>query len=223
MLYKLESMSSEIVSDALLFRVFDVKPSKSETRKLKILQAAIRSIAERGFEATTFDAIGKMVKMQRTHVNYYFQSRDELLRTAVRYAIALGQQIIIDHVKESTSWRDRLARVVEGPFVWIEKYPEHGPVITIFYHRCSSDPAFRQVQNTIREGGQDRMAACLEELVLAKQLTKKRSVELARQIQALVTGMIINHMVSDYPVPIATQRKTAVAAALAWVDEALAK
>lgn len=215
-------MPTEPVSDALLFRVFDVKPTKSEARKLKILQAAIRSIAERGFEATTFDAIGKMVKMQRTHVNYYFQSRDELLRTAVRYAIALGQQIIIDHVNDSPRWRDRLARVVEGPFLWIERYPEHGPVITIFYHRCSADPEFRKVQNEIRQGGQDRMSACLEGLVDEKKLTKKQAVDLARQIQSLVTGMIVNHMVSDYPVPIGSLRKAAVRAALAWVDEAIA-
>lgn len=215
-------MPTEPISDALLFRVFDVKPTKSEERKLRILQAAIRSIAERGFEATTFDAIGKMVKMQRTHVNYYFQSRDELLRTAVRYAIALGQQIIIDHVQDAPSWRDRLSRVIEGPFLWIEKYPEHGPVITIFYHRCSSDSKFRAVQNTIRQGGQDRMAACLDGLVDEKKLSRKEATDLARQIQSLVTGMIINHMTSDYPVPIGTLRKTCVKASLQWVEEAIA-
>ena len=207
--------------DALYFKVFDVKPGKSEERKLRILQATIDCIAEKGFDQTTFDAIGERVAMTRTHVNYYFSSRDELLRTAVRYAIALGQHIIIEHVERATTWRDRLTAVIEGPFEWLDRYPKHAPVMTIFYHLCFCDPFYRQVQNVIRQGGEDRMLACLQTPVDAGSLSRKRAVELARSIQSLITGTLLNLSSCDYPIPLAEARKLTVRQSLAWVDASL--
>lgn len=214
-------MAQERIPDALFFRVFDVRPGKSEETKLRILQAAIELIATRGYEATTFDAIGKAVKMGRTHVNYYFTSREELLRTAVRYAIALGQQIIIEHVADSSDWHDRLRRVVEGPFKWLEKYPQHGPLMLIFYHRCATDEDHKKTQTMIRQGGEDRALACLEPLVLAGRLPKKRAKEIARTTQALITGFLLNYACSEYETTLSALQKLAVATAHELVENSL--
>ena len=80
------------ISDALYFTPLPVKRKKSEERKLRIVEAVVECIATRGLEHTTFEVIGKMVKMERTHVSYYFSSRDELIKAAVRYVVAIGRR-----------------------------------------------------------------------------------------------------------------------------------
>ena len=188
------------LSDALLFQVFDVKRSRSEERKIKILEAFIDSIATRGFDHTSFESLGKTVGMQRTHVNYYFNSRDELMTTAIRYAVALGQQITIEHVQKATNWKDRLKAVVEGPFEWLERYPKHGAVMALFYYLCAYDPNYRKLQNLIREGGEKRIVACFQTLVETGKVSSKKAIEIARTIQSLMAGNIVNYFAADYPV-----------------------
>lgn len=192
-------MPSFPLSDAFYFQVFDVRPGKTEKQKLRIIEATIESIAKVGFDRTTFDLVGKRVGMQRAHVNYYFSSREELMKTSVRYAVALGQQITIGLVQDATGWKERLKAVIEGPFEWLARYPQHASVMTIFYHHCTFDPEYKKLQGTIRAGGEARIEACFRELVEKKMLSRKRSLELARAIQAIMTGNLIYAITCEFP------------------------
>jgi AcrR family transcriptional regulator len=206
------------LSEAFFFQVFDMRPGKSEKRKIKIIEATIDSIAKVGFDGTTFDAIGKLVGMQRTHVNYYFSSRDELIKTAVRYAVALGQQITIGHVQKAKGWREQLKAVIEGPFEWMQRYPKHAPVMSVFYHLCSYDKDYRALQSLIRSGGEARLLACFDTHVERKLMTKKRALEQARAIQAMMTGNLIYSFTSDIPLTMAQLKAATVKSSLELVE-----
>src|SRR4051812_38892710 len=95
------------LSGALLYRILDSKPKKSDERRIRILEAVIESIATQGIEETTFESIGKKVKMERAHVNYSFANREELIKGAVKYTVAMGQQRIIEQVAKTAHWKDR--------------------------------------------------------------------------------------------------------------------
>lgn len=211
-------MPTRRLSDALFFQVFDAKPGKFEERRLKIVEATLACIAKKGFDQTTFDAIGKRLKMKRTHIGYYFKNREELALTAVRYAVALGQQITISHVEKARDWRERLQAVVEGPFEWLTVYPKHAPVLSMFYHLCCVDPKHHALQSLIRKGGEARLRACFDELVEDKQMTEERALELARAIQALMTGNIIYSFTSDIPLTLAQLKEWTVSVAMQMVD-----
>ncbi len=211
-------MRTPELPEAFYFQVFDVRPGKGEKKKLKIIEATIDSIAKVGFDGTTFDSIGKLVGMQRTHVNYYFSSRDELIKTAVRYAVALGQQITIGHVQKAKGWREQLKAVIEGPFEWVERYPKHAAVMSVFYHLCCYDKAYRALQNTIRSGGEARLLACFDTLIEKKVTTKKRALEQARAVQAMMTGNLVYSFTSDIPLSFAQLKAATVKSALELVD-----
>jgi AcrR family transcriptional regulator len=187
------------IPEALFFQVFDVKPGKHERKKIEILEAAIVCLAEVGFDRMTFEAIGKLTGMQRAHVNYYFSTRDDIMKSAVRYAVAIGQSIIIEHVQKAKGWKNKLRVVVEGPFEWLERYPKHASVMTILYHMCTYDPEYRKLQGEVRAGGEARLLACFEELIQEKKVTRKRALENARAIQAVMTGNILYGLSCEFP------------------------
>ena len=206
--------------DAFYFQVFDVKPGKSEKRKLEILEAAIDCMAKIGFERTTFDLIGKQVGMHRAHVNYYFTSRDELIRAAVRYAVAIGQQITISHVQKAKGWKGQLKAVVEGPFEWLARYPKHAVVMVAFYQLCTYDPDYSALQGTIRAGGEARILACFERLMEDGKLNHQQAVELSRAIQAVMTGNILYAYTCQFPLTLPRLKAWTVKLALEMVENA---
>ncbi|MBI3295829.1 MAG: TetR/AcrR family transcriptional regulator [Deltaproteobacteria bacterium] len=199
---------------ALYHQIFDIKPGRGEARKVKIVEAFIDLVASDGIDHISFETLGKRVKMNRTHVAYYFANRDELIRTAVRYAVAVGQHITIGHTQAATGWREKLECVVEGPFHWMERHPKHASVMGLFYYLCSCDPSYRELQNSIRSMGEARILSCLK----GSGLGHKRSVEVARQIQCLMAGVLNSFFSSDYPVPLAQLRRQTVKAAFDWVE-----
>jgi len=205
----------------LVSQVFDVKRTKGETRKIKIMEAVIECLATRGLEETTFEAIGKLVKMERTHVTYYFPNRKELIMTAVRYAVAIGQQITIGHVQKAKTWKERLKAVIEGPFEWIEKYPKHAPVMAFFYYLCSYDKDYRELQAAIQSGGEERLAATLQSLVDARKLSPAKATDLARTIQAHMAGTLHLFYSCDYPLTLKQLKTKTVEHAMALVEAAL--
>jgi len=204
-----------------LYHSLEAKPRKGESRKKLILEAVIRSLATQGLEATTFDAIGKMVKMERAHVNYYFANRKELIKGAVRYAVSLGQEIIIGHVKKATSWRERLTVVIEGPFEWLETYPDHATVMVLFYYLCSYDEEFRQLQSLIQAGGEERLYSCLQSLVDEKKLTSEKATSIARTIQNSMTGGMVMSYCCNYPLPRKQVKAKVVREALELVEKSV--
>lgn len=187
-------------SHALYYQIFDLKPGKGEERKLKILEAFIHQVASKGLEHISFETIGKAVKMQRTHITYYFQTRDELIRASIRYAVAVGQRQTIAETEKAKGWREKLKAVVAGPFEWINNYPEHGSVMLMFYYLSTHDKKYRELQNTIRQMGEDRILGCLEPYGELKKLSLGELRALARWIQNLITGALVTHCASDYPV-----------------------
>lgn len=207
-------MNKNEFPSALYFQIFDLKPGRGEERKIRIIEAFIELLASKGLENTSFDTLGKKVKMTRTHVAYYFANRDELIRTAVRYAVAVGQHITIGHVQEATTWREQLRCVVEGPFEWLEKYPSHASVMALFYYLCTYDPSYRELQNSIRSMGEQRILSCFK----ASSIPSSEAILLARTIQSLMAGTLHNYFASDYPMDLDKLRKHTVKTVMQWVS-----
>ncbi|MBY0372039.1 TetR family transcriptional regulator [bacterium] len=206
------------VPSALYYQIFNLKPGRGEERKLKIVEAAIESLATGGLENTTFDSIGKRLKMRRTHVAYYFTNRDELIQACIRYVVAVGQSAIIEDASRAASWKPRLKAVVEGPFDWLGGNPKFAAVMVLFYSLCSYSKNYRELQNNIRSMGEQRLASCLA----GTSLSESQARDLARQMQMLMTGAFVLSFCSDYPVPVAKLKTQISKTCIDWVEKAIA-
>ncbi|MCX7820531.1 MAG: TetR/AcrR family transcriptional regulator, partial [Brevinematales bacterium] len=68
----------------------DIKP------KDRILDAAIKLFAEKGFDATSVDEIAKCAEINKAMIYYYFSSKEELLSSIIRKSINEFTSIIED-------------------------------------------------------------------------------------------------------------------------------
>ena len=64
------------------------RPARAGRRKLPVLEAACRVIAERGAEATRFTDVAAASGVPVSTLQYYFGSREDLLVAAFRHASA---------------------------------------------------------------------------------------------------------------------------------------
>jgi AcrR family transcriptional regulator len=212
-----QAMKNNGFPTALYTQIFNVKPGRGEERKIRIVKTMIECLASKGLEETTFDVLGKKLKMRRTHVAYYFANRDELVMAAIRYVVAVGQSVSIEHSARAKDWRGRMKAVIEGPFEWLTQNPEHACVMTLLYNLASHSKPYRELQSTIRNMGEERMVSCLEPSGIA--VAKAR--EIARAVQAMMTGYLVGYFSSEYPIPLPKLKAQVVKLSFEWIDAEL--
>jgi hypothetical protein len=64
--------------------------------------------------------------------------------------------------------------------------------------------------------GEDRLTSCLE----PSGLSPAQSREIARSIQALITGNLVVYSSSDYPIPLSKLKSIVVKTCIDWIDAA---
>ncbi len=208
------------ISPALYFQVFGLKPGRGEQRRLAIVEAFIDCLCTEGLDRTTFDSVGKKLGMTRTHVAYFFANRDELVFTAIRFVIATGQEVTVAHLEQAKSPQAQLKAAIEGPFVWLEKYPQHAAVMLMFYYLCSYEQKYRDLQTLIQQTGEARLLACVAPLT---ELPSAAARNLARNIQALMAGRIQYAFIGDYGASVSKLASETVSVALDWIAKAQVK
>ena len=198
-------MNKDELTQALYARLLNFKPSKGDLRKIAILENAIDCLATLGVEAMSFEAIGKPSAMTKAHVAYYFRDRKEITKAAIRFVVATVQNFTIESVKNAPDEGARLEAFVDGTFRWLETYPKHAPVILLLYYYASFDPFFREMHAEIREFGARRLEAIVEPMLPKK--SRRQAHVLAKLVQTILTGTIIDHFTTRSPVDLDELRK----------------
>ncbi len=207
-----------VASPLIFARIDSTRLTKGEKRKQLILDAMIDAIAKKGLDETSFDTIGKTTKMLRTHVSYYFSNREEMIRSTFEYTIQSLQRVTVAYIEGAKNDKQRFQRTIEAPFVWLKKYPKFGPVIALMYYYCAHKASFKPLQDMLRQMGEKRHVGCLEPWVQAKKITRAQAVALARLIQTIQTGYLVQYFNSHYPHSIDQLKNMTVATAFKLLD-----
>lgn len=181
--------------DPMYARFLNFTPKKGDVRRARILEAAIQCMAKYGVEKTNFESIGQEAGMLRAHVAYYYPDRDEIIRSAIRFAIATVQHVTVEYVSQSTNPVERLAAFVNGTFAWLEQYPVQMRIILLMYYYGSYDSEFRKIHTAVREVGAKRIDALLEPVV--PKLGKPERYELAKLVQSILTGHVVDYVSTE--------------------------
>lgn len=75
--------------------------AKHERRRAEILRAALRSFRERGYHATTLDAIAEQLGVRKTALYHYFPDKQAILLACHRESIAYLERIVAEARKLS--------------------------------------------------------------------------------------------------------------------------
>jgi AcrR family transcriptional regulator len=193
-----KEMGKEITINPLFLRLFQAAPRKGDRRKFQIVEAAIECISTVGIEGTTLELIGKKVGLARRNVAYHFDGVPSIIKAAIQYVVATGQEIAIESLKDLTDWEDQLKAYIHSTFIWIESHPPHAAVMLALFYLSTHHESYRAMNSEIRSAGTGRIEAIL--LHGSKQGMKCNGIQAkvyATAIYSLLIGNAINFATTD--------------------------
>jgi len=174
------------------------KKNRGDARRQRIAEAVVDCLAQHGLQHTTFEAIGKRVRMERSHLVYYYPNHDELISGAVRWVSETAQEITARRVKGAKSPKDRVRAIIAAAFEHLRAYPKHAAVLTLAVHLCTHDRNYRFLFTRIRETGVERLADVLDAYLKGRGGSPERLREHAKAVQSIITGYAVEWMSTDY-------------------------
>ena len=107
---------------------------RSEHNRLRILAAAERLFAERGYSDTSIDAVAEAVGMHQPGIYYYFPSKQALYEEVVRAAIASLDDRIKELLISSDPPEERLLASVAA---WVDLLSERPTLAHLILHEAA--------------------------------------------------------------------------------------
>jgi AcrR family transcriptional regulator len=183
--------------DPLYAQAFSSQLSKADRMRYSIIRGALPEIAKNGLDPALFGLVAERLGVRRSHISYYFETREELLLAAVKYSIANMQKSSVDLVQRETTADGRFRAMIEGGIRWGREFPEQARVFLLFHFYAASDPRFSEVSLALRASGQERVAAILAEL--APKTPRAELLALGHEIYASFMGLLIEWFASGRP------------------------
>ncbi len=179
--------------DPLFLELLSPKMTKGQERKIEIIKSAIKIIAQKGIEATSFESIGKPIKMSKTHVAYHFKNKEDIIFKAIEYIINQGQTLTAQKVlKAAPNTEAQIAAILDSAFEWALKNPDAMGVYLLFFYYSRIHENYRVLQEKIRDTGLDRLDAILKgHPKLSSDDSTESRKKLASAIQSLIAGSLM--------------------------------
>lgn len=165
--------------------------TKGERTQLKILDAAILSVAKNGFESTTVTTIAEIAKVNRGLIVHYFKNMRNLMKATydkvVSFAIEYSTEFMASHLEIE----DPIERYFHSTFGWMQKKPHYGQFIFILitraqYHKDSQKPVTQ-----IFTSGRARLEKLINEGVTSGRYVTETPVQNAYQIHSMMLGHLL--------------------------------
>lgn len=170
--------------------IFPRTPTKSEKRKLQLLEQTITEIAEFGIDQLTHESLAKACRVSRPLVHHYFPDREELIHLAIRAVRARFQKLCIDEIRKHTEPARQFEAYLLAVCHWADTSPKDVRVWLLFYYYCGTREEYQKLNTELVEQGEERIQAMMKAgntRISAQEATTK-----AKLVQNLVTGYFIS-------------------------------
>ena len=165
-----------------------------DKRKAQLIAAALDSIAKRGLLETTITHISKGAGMSRGIINFYFTSKEMMLRETLKtlideYEAEWGEAL----TKTGDDGRARLDALVASHFGKKLCSAKRLNVMSAFWGHAATQSAYRNQLEAADQKIEEAMTGALAQL-LGGSLEEARHA--AVQLHALVRGLWLNFMLN---------------------------
>lgn len=116
-----------------------------DVRRTELISATLRVISAQGFEGTTVRDIARAAGASAGSVNYYFSSKDGLLRAAVAESDARFRTRVREAVEGADGYPDKLALVVDLCFPSENAQGPDWAVFVDFWNQAARHGDYRQI------------------------------------------------------------------------------
>lgn len=185
-----------------------------EERRSDLIQAAITSIAEVGYDAVTVVSICDAAGFSRGLIGHYFKGKDDLLLEAAKYITQSIGKITRDAVEGAgPDPLDRLHAAVTASFAPPAFTPERAAVWVCFASRARWSPPLTQIYREVWRSYRTSIARLIDRAARRHGL-EVDAAQAALTISQLIEGLWIGYAAD----PTAVSRDKAEAACHAYID-----
>jgi len=188
-------------ASAVYFTLFDEffqkKPTKSERRRLQIIEKSISELATSGLDSTTHESLAKACGISRALVQHYFPDRDELFLIAFRFVRAKFQKLCVDELIKQSSPQDQLKIYIEMACSWPKLAPQDAKVWLLFYYYSGIKIKYRRLNTELVNQGHARISALLEEGAKARGIKLTQPNIRAKLIQNAITSYYLSALTEE--------------------------
>ena len=183
-----------------------------DKRKAQLIAAALESIAKRGLMETTITHISKGAGMSRGIINFYFTSKEMMLRETLKtlideYEAEWGEAI----AKAGDAGRARLDAMLRVHFDKKLCSARRLNVMSAFWGHAATQSAYRAQL----EAADAKLETALQAaLAHALSSSLEEAAHAATQLHALIRGLWLNYMLN----PQGVAREALLAEATSFVD-----
>ena len=167
------------------------KLGKSARRRLAIIEATIKTLASYGAEGTTHDQVAIECGASRTLVRHYFPSREDLVRTSLRFILARFQHLCIGELSKYSDPAKQFEAYVITACSWMNYFPTDCRVWLLFYFYCGIDRDYRKMNSDLVAQGHVRITALLASMAGTRSVSRRQLEIRAKLIQNAITGCFI--------------------------------
>lgn len=123
-----------------------MRSSIEKIRRRDLVDAAFETFRVHGLNGATVARIGQRAGMSHGIINYYFKSKDELLRAVIRHAFGLILRRAVRLLRSARTPRERLSAIVSANFPAELFTPETAAAWLSFYAAVSTNAEFERLQ-----------------------------------------------------------------------------
>lgn len=183
-----------------------------DKRKAQLISAALDSIAKRGLLETTITHISKGAGMSRGIINFYFTSKEMMLRETLKtlideYEAEWGEALTL----AGDDGRARLTALLTAHFDRRLCSARRLNVMSAFWGHAATQSAYR---NQLEAADHKIETALTEALAHALGSTLEEARHAARQVHALIRGLWLNFMLN----PQDASRDALLAECMSFID-----
>jgi len=185
------------VSDHVLHQVVPAKPSKSQRRRIQIIEAAMKLYVREGIEEASFEKIATACDISRPLVQHYFADRDELFFAVARFVRASSTEFALKRVAGHTKGLTQLTSYIRAVFEWVATHPDHAKVWVLFCYYCSIRDNYRKAHTEVSNASRDKIAAMIALGNREETLSCRDPAKAAHLIFSFIYGTLITTMTED--------------------------
>lgn len=172
----------------------------TDSRRIDILGATARAIAERGLCDTRIADVAEIVGVSPALVLYYFPNKAALLTEALVYLDRLFYEIVAEKLEAAPTSEDKLNILIEessprpaGP----GELPDSWVLWPATWEMSRFDPALAAARARLDEAWRSQIVDIVEDGIARGEFASVDAKDFALQLAAMLDGLAIEAMLGD--------------------------
>jgi TetR/AcrR family transcriptional regulator, fatty acid metabolism regulator protein len=172
-------------------------PARIRERRLQLLRAAFREVAERGIGAATLDEIARRAGVSKGVTLYYFESKADMLRELFRWLVGALQERMREAIASSLDAAEQVRALVEVTFPSAERNRRFFKVYVDFAGVAARDESFRRIHEEFYAACRALDLGVVERGIEQGIFSDRSAAEAASTLRAIFEGLLLQWLMED--------------------------